>query len=229
MPLSAPLILLDDNETLFDFSALDSLFEQTFGSAEWKTVWMQATFALALKNTEQGEYHDFPYTGQLALCALAAEREVALPTDFQDRLNAAIGDLPLLPDVKEGVTRLRQAGFRVGVLAMNPAPFVTGQLRHVGLFNDLDVVLSVDNARQLKPGARAYTYALHESGAAASSTWVVSAHPWDVSGAEAAGLRGAYLGRSDAWPSEKRPAPDLSAHTLNELVPLLTRHTPVSV
>jgi len=38
---------------------------------------------------------------------------------------------------------------------VNPAPFMTGQLRHLELFNDIDVVLSADNIRQLKLGIRA--------------------------------------------------------------------------
>jgi len=116
---------------------------------------MQATFTLALKNTRNGKYHDFLYTVQLALDVLALERGSAIPADFQDRLNNGVGALPLQRDVKKGVIQLRQAGFRVGVPAMNPAPFMTGQLRHVELFNDIDVVLSADNIRQLKLGIRA--------------------------------------------------------------------------
>jgi len=227
MPTSAPLVLLDDNETLFDFSPLDPLFEQAFGSVEWRTAWLEATIALALRNTEHGEYHDFPYTGQLALNTLVAERHTVVPADFQDNLTTELGALPLHPDVQEGVAQFHHLGFRVGVLALNPVPFVTGQLRHVRLFNTLDAVLSVDNARQLKPGERGYAYGLREEGAQATSTWMVSVHPWDIGGAKAAGMKGAYLSRKEAWPQGRPVVADVQAHTLTELAPLIAQQATV--
>lgn len=110
MFVSAALVLLDDDKTLFGSSDLDALFGQVSGSAEWRTAWRQATFTLALKNTRNGEYHNFLYTVQLALDVLALERGSAIPADFQDRLNNGVGALPLHRDVKKGVIQLRQAG-----------------------------------------------------------------------------------------------------------------------
>jgi len=43
---------LDGNETLFDFSALDPVFGQTFGSVVWRTAWTPATFVPALKKPD---------------------------------------------------------------------------------------------------------------------------------------------------------------------------------
>ncbi|WP_424950688.1 haloacid dehalogenase type II [Deinococcus sp.] len=212
----APLVLLDVNETLLDLAGLDPVFEEAFGSAEWRAGWFRATLALAMKNTDAGEYHDFPYTGELALKTLAHERDREIPGGFQERLNKAIVALPLHPDVPEGIRLLKAGGYRVGVLANNPVPVVTAQLRHAGIFNSLDAVLSADNARQLKPGQRAYEYALRESGAEATETWMVAAHVWDIRGAMAAGLRGAYLSRQAAWPDGEHPAPQVSAATLPE-------------
>ena len=216
MPKLPPLVLLDVNETLLDLAGLDPVFTAAFGSAEWRTAWFQANLALAMKNTEAGEYHDFGFTGRQALATLAKERGQDVPTDFADKLSAAIQTLPLHPDVPEGIRLLRADGYRVGVLANNQGAILTAQLRHAGIFNDLDAVLSADNVRQLKPGQRAYEYALRETGAEAHETWMVAAHVWDVRGAMAAGLRGAYLSRLSAWPKDQKPAPEVNAATLPE-------------
>lgn len=227
MPKLPPLVLLDVNETLLDLAGLDPVFAETFGSAEWRTAWFQATLALAMKNTDAGEYHDFGFTGRQALEALAKERGQDVPADFAEKLSAATQTLPLHPDVPEGVARLKAGGYRVGVLANNPGAVVTAQLRHVGLFNSLNVVLSADNTRQLKPGQRAYEYALRETGAEAHETWMVAAHVWDIRGAMAAGLRGAYLSRQSAWPQSETIAPEVSAATLPEAAQAILNLAPV--
>ena len=216
MPKLAPLVLLDVNETLLDLAGLDPVFTRTFGSAEWRTAWFQATLALAMKNTDAGEYHDFGSTGRQALAALAQGRGQNVPADFAAQLSAAIQTLPLHPDVPEGIRLLREGGYRVGVLANNPAVVVTAQLRHAGIFDSLDAVLSADDARQLKPGQRAYEYALRETGAEAHETWMVAAHVWDIKGAMAAGMRGAYLSRLAPWPQGEQPTPQVNAATLPE-------------
>ncbi|WP_407569598.1 haloacid dehalogenase type II [Deinococcus altitudinis] len=227
MPKLPPLVLLDVNETLLDMAGLDPVFEGAFGSAEWRTAWFQATLTLAMKNTDAGDYHDFGFTGRQALAALAKERGQNVPADFADKLSAAIQTLPLHPDVPEGVQLLRAGGYRVGVLANNQAAVVVAQLRHVGLFNSLNVVLSADNARQLKPGQRAYEYALRETGAEVAETWMVAAHVWDIRGAVAAGLRGAYLSRLGEWPEDQTPAPEVRAATLPEAARAILSLAPV--
>lgn len=226
-PISAPLVLLDVNETLLDLSGLDSLFEQTFGSAEWRTAWTEATLALAMKNTDEARYHDFAFTGKQALAALAAERGREVPADFAEKLSAATETLPLHPDVQEGIERLKAGGYRLGVLTNSQSAVVTAQLRHAGIFNALDAVLSADNARQLKPGQRAYEYALHETGAEPASTWLVAAHVWDIKGAMTAGMRGAYLSRKGEWPGGEQPAPQVQAATLPEAAEAMLKQEPV--
>ena len=226
-PKPAPLVLLDVNETLLDLAGLDPLFGGAFGSAEWRAAWFQATLALAMKNTDEGQYQTFPLTGRQALAALAQGRDREVPREFAEKLSAAIQTLPLHPDVPEGIRLLREGGYRVGVLANNPAAVVTAQLRHAGILNSLDAVLSADDARQLKPGQRAYAYALRETGAEAAETWMVAAHVWDIRGAMAVGLRGAFLSRQSAWPQGEHPAPQVSAATLPEAAQQLLHLAPV--
>ena len=226
MPKLPPLVLLDVNETLLDLAGLDPLFTRTFGSAEWRTAWFQATLALAMKNTDAGEYHDFGSTGRQALAALAQGRGQDVPADFAAQLSAAIQTLPLHPDVPEGIRLLREGGYRVGVLANNPAAVVTAQLRHAGIFDSL-AVLSADDARQLKPGQRAYAYALRETGAEAHETWMVAAHVWDIRGAMAAGMRGAYLSRLAPWPQGEQLIPQVNAATLPEAARAMLEQEPV--
>ena len=114
-PRLAPLVLLDVNETLLDLTGLDPLFTEAFGSAEWRVAWFQATLALAMKNTDEGQCQTFPLTGRQALAALVQGQGREVPQDFAEKLTAAMQTLPLHPDVPEGIRLLKEQEFPGGL------------------------------------------------------------------------------------------------------------------
>ena len=66
------------------------------------------------------------------------------------------------------------------------------------------IAASAPDSGAFKPDPRAYRHGLARAGA--NTAWFVAGHWWDVAGAIAAGLRGAWVARTDiAYPAALPP------------------------
>ena len=91
--------------------------------------------------------------------------------------------LPAHPDVREGLRRLKDAGFRTVTLTNSAAAVVEQQLSNAGLTEFFERSFSVDTVRRFKPAPEPYRYVASELKVDASQLRMVAAHAWDVVGA----------------------------------------------
>ena len=88
---------------------------------------------------------------------------------------------------------------------------------------EVDRLLSVEDAGAWKPARAAYDHAVRETGRPAQELLLVAVHPWDVDGASRAGLRTAWLDRTcGRYPTHLLP-PELTASSLVDLAQQLSR------
>ncbi len=64
--------------------------------------------------------------------------------------------------------------------------------------------MSVDDIKTFKPDPMVYHYFLKKSGATNTNSWLISGNPFDVIGAQSAGIRSVWVQRSqkmifDPW------------------------------
>ena len=97
------------------------------------------------------------------------------------------------PDVVAGLTRLRRR-FIVASLSDGNIALLVNMAKHGAL--PWDCVLSAELARQYKPAPEVYLTAVGLLGLKPSEVLMVAAHDWDLEGAQAAGLRTAFIQRS---------------------------------
>ncbi len=116
------------------------------------------------------------------------------------RLATAAQRLPAWRDSVDGVGRLAR---RFPVLGLSNATAET--LRRLGAHTGLpwDLALSADAVRAYKPAPEVYGLAVEAAGGDPSRVLMVAAHAWDLRGAQAAGMRTAYVRR----PVGDAPAP----------------------
>ncbi len=81
-------------------------------------------------------------------------------------------------------------------------------LENAGLREHFELVLSAPASGAFKPEDLAYRYALEQAGA--TEAWFVAGHWWDVAGAAYAGLRTAWISRTDLAYPTAMPVPDVS-------------------
>jgi 2-haloacid dehalogenase len=116
-------------------------------------------------------------------------------------------EMPAFPEVPDALDALRAAGFQLAVLTQSSAEAAETVTRNAGIRDAFDLVLSAPELGAFKPDDLAYKSALER--ADATDAWFVAGHWWDVAGAAYAGLRTAWISRTDRAYPLAMPAPDV--------------------
>ena len=173
-------------------------------------------------NDEVRPWGTFDALHLVTLDDLLTERGVTLPLEERRRLVHAWHQLDPWPDVQSGLDALRRQYVT--------APLSNG---HIALLIDLarhgnlrfDCVLSAELANAYKPAPQTYLTAARLLDVEPSELMLVAAHPSDLQGARAAGLRTAFIARpleyGPATGERADPLADVSAGDLHELAQLL--------
>ena len=117
-------------------------------------------------------------------------------------------DMPAYPDVPDALAALRAGGFqlaRADAVGGRRGRGRAGQRGHARLRSSSCSRRPSSGA--FKPEDLAYRYALERAGA--TDAWFVAGHWWDVAGAAYAGLRTAWICRTDLAYPDAMPAPDV--------------------
>jgi 2-haloacid dehalogenase len=168
-----------------------------------------------------------PYVTTEVLDAEAAHR-VADHAGLTDRatvarLATAGRRLPAWDDSVAAVERLAE---RLPVVGLSSAGRTT-LLRlaaHAGL--RWHHALSAEAVRAYKPAPEVYRLAVDTAGCPPERVLMVAAHAWDLRGAQAQGMRTAYVRRSAADPPTSSDTFDRRFDTLDDLVTALTASPP---
>jgi 2-haloacid dehalogenase len=78
-------------------------------------------------------------------------------------------------------------------------------------------VIGSDEVRTFKPHSRVYEHAVERVRAEPAEIMLVASHGWDVMGAMRAGLRGAWVARSERWLVPIVPDRDVRGEDLEEV------------
>lgn len=123
---------------------------------------------------------------------LLAERSLALDADVRRELVNAWHHLDPWPDVRDGLDQLRRTHV-TAMLSNGHIALLVDLARHGDL--RFDCVLSAELANAYKPAPATYLTAAALLNVEPDELMLVAAHPWDLDGARAVGLRTAYLVR----------------------------------
>jgi 2-haloacid dehalogenase len=219
--MDAPVIVFDVNETLSDMAPMGDRFAEVGAPPQLARLWFASLLRDAFALTASGSTERFATLAADELLALlhGLELERNLDDAVQHILNG-FHILPVHPDVPEGVRALRATGRRLVTLSNGGTSVADGLLERSGLHGEFERVLSVEQAGVWKPAAGAYHYAARECGVQPAQMLLVAVHPWDVAGAQRAGLAGCWLNRSGVPYPSYLPPP---AHTLRSLPELAER------
>ena len=206
MPAELPGVLVFDvNETLTDMSPLAARLEEAGLPGHLLPVWFASALRDGVALTLAGGGAAFTAVARDGLLTLLA-RERPQETDPDtavDHVLGALPELPVHPDVTEGVRALRAAGHRLLTLTNGSADTTRAVLDRAGLADCFEAHLDIEGAGgRWKPSPAAYAHALRHADAPPGSVTLVSVHPWDIDGAERAGLATAWLRRTSVpYPS----------------------------
>lgn len=214
------VLVFDVNETLLDIDSLTPHFERIFGDRTVLREWFGQLVLYSMTATLSRRYVDFFTLGAGVLTMLADIHGVALTTADRAELTAAMATMPAHPDVLDGLTVLRDRGFRLVTLTNSP-PGRDGRspVDRAGLGEHFERQFSVDECRAFKPDPAVYLHVCAGLGVEPAEAMMVAAHVWDTIGAQSAGMGGALITRAGnaELPVEGLPQPDLVAADLHQL------------
>lgn len=218
------VLVFDVNETLIDIGSMDPLFERVFGDARVTREWFGQLVTYSMATTLSGRWEDFFTLGQGVLRMVGDVHGVEISEGDVEDLRAAMLTMPAHPDVEPGLTRLRDAGFRLVTLTNSPPnPAGRSPLEHAGLAAFFERQFTVETARAYKPTPQAYHLVSQALGVPPPACLMVACHVWDLMGALGAGFGAALITRpgNAPLPLASAPQPDLVAPDLPVLADLL--------
>jgi 2-haloacid dehalogenase len=215
-------VVFDVNETLSDLTPLSRRFSD-LGAPEWYgPYWFASTLREGIALAACGDYRPFAEIGRETATQLLRRSGIGDPDGGAERVLQGFLDLPLHPDVADGVRALADAGYRLVTLSNGATGVAEKLLGDHGIRDRFEAVLSVDDAGVWKPVRAVYEYALDHCGVSGDEAVMVAVHPWDLHGAHRAGLRTAWVNRNgEPYPSHVA-APDHTVAAIGELAGRLT-------
>jgi 2-haloacid dehalogenase len=210
------VLVLDVIETMLDIRALEPHFIRAFGDAQMLNEWFANLLLYANVTTVAGAYADFGTLAGAVLDMTAAAHRKTLSMEDRNRILQGTLTLPAHPDVKDGLQRLKAAGFRMVTLTNSAPASVAQQLKNAGLTDFFERVFSIDAVKKYKPSAEAYQYVARELGVSTVGLRMIAAHAWDVHGALRAGCAAAFIARPGHALFPAGPKPDIVASDLRD-------------
>lgn len=190
------ICVFDVQETLLDMRGLDSAFEASFGTPDAvRRAWFAQVVQSAFVGTITGHYDNLLRIADAALEVVSAREDVTLSPGERAAVLRQWRLLPAHADAHGALQRLGDAGIRLVALSNAPLDLLDDQLKYAGLRGFFEMILSANEVKRLKPAPEPYQMAADRLGVKIAALRVVSAHAWDIAGAQRAGAAAAFVSR----------------------------------
>lgn len=211
-------VVFDVNETLSDLRPLRDRFADLGLSPEAVDAWFAGTLRDGIALSAAGTSAPFAQIAGHAVRAMLPSGTAPNDAEAAEKhVLEGFMELDVHPDVVKGVRALDALGIELTTLSNGAAAVAESLLVRSGIRDLFTQVLTVEDVGVWKPSARVYGLAVERTGHDASDLLLISVHPWDVDGAQRAGLRGAWLNRTGAPRAAHFLDPSVVASSLPDL------------
>jgi 2-haloacid dehalogenase len=220
-PPALKALVFDAYGTLFDVHSVIAECETLFPGkgASLSQLWRGKQLEYTWLRSLMGRYVDFSAVTRAALTTACNMLRLELTEPAAKRLMDAYLVLKAFPDVMDTLTRLH--GRKLAILSNGSPAMLNAVVRHAGLDQLLDAVLSVDALRIFKPHPSVYAHAAERLQAPAGAIGFVSSNFWDVAGATSFGFRTFWINRARIAPDDLGCQPAAVLSQLTDLPALL--------
>jgi 2-haloacid dehalogenase len=205
------ILVFDINETTLDIEYTAPVFARVFGNKAVLREWFAQLVLYSNAISLAGPYATFFELGEGLLKMLADIYGVSVQPSDVEELRHRFATMPAHPDVEQGLTQLKAAGFRL-VAFTNSPPVHPSPVENAGLAKFFEREFSIDRVRRFKPAPQCYHMVAEELDVELLDCGMVAAHVWDTLGAQSAGFSGAALitrGVNAPLPVHRIPQPQI--------------------
>jgi len=206
--------------TLIDTHGVLAALQELIGdnAKNFSQTWRDKQLEYSFRRGLMQNYENFAVCTSHALDYTCAYYKLSLTTEQKQELLDNYRTLPAFKDVNDGLARLNEANFRLYAFSNGSADAVETLLVTAGIRDFFLGVVSTDELKSFKPNPAVYGHFLRKSEASGNSAWLISSNPFDVIGAISAGMKAAWVKRSeeaifDPWGID----PTITVHNLIEL------------
>ncbi len=160
-------------------------------------LWRDKQLEYSFRRGLMQHYENFAVCTRDALTYTNTFFNAPLSQSQQQTLLEAYRTLPAFIDVGPALAQLSAQGASLSAFSNGTAEAVEGLLTHAGIRAHFDGIVSVDTLKSFKPNPAVYAHLLRATGATHDQAWLVSSNSFDIIGAVSAGLRAAWVQRSD--------------------------------
>ena len=186
-------------------------------------IWRQKQLEFTFRLTAMEQYEDFEQVTRKALdYALAATGHI-LDAQQKNSLMDQYNNLERFADVEPGLQRLKDAGYTMVVFSNGSPTMLTGIMNAANLNPYFKGFVSVDEVKVYKPSPVVYRHVANSLGRLIDEVRLISSNPFDVIGAEAAGMQAAWVNRSGGLFDTLAPMPQMVVKSLAELANMLAQ------
>jgi 2-haloacid dehalogenase len=190
---------------------------------EFSNIWRDKQLEYTWRRALMQRYQNFPVCTRQALDYTDTLLQTGLDESAKAALMQVYRVLPAYDDVPASLQALADAGFRLFGFSNGVEEAIIGLLEHAGIDQYFEGVVSVDALQTFKPDPQVYHHFIEVADTAPENCWLVSSNGFDVIGAVSAGMKAAWLRRSqsvvfDPWGVEAT----LVMHSLDELQQKIT-------
>jgi 2-haloacid dehalogenase len=168
-----------------------------------------------------GIFKPFKEIAAASLAVVMANHGVAAEQSKIQGVLAGFAELPAHADVAPALKRLKGAGVRIIALTNGGAENTQKLLERSRLASLVERVISIDEVHRWKPNREVYLHASRAIGVEPARLALIAAHAWDVHGAKAAGLLGAWVKRQDKVYHAAMQPPDVQGSSMTALADAL--------
>jgi 2-haloacid dehalogenase len=206
--------------TLVDPIGISSELGRVLGGSdggEAARLWRLKQLEYSFRLTAMSRYEDFRWVTSRALDFALASVGVRLPDEQTRRLIELYDHLQPFPDAASALRALAGMGFELAVFSNGTPAMIGNCLENSGLAGFFGQRISVDEVRAFKPSLAAYRHAAERLSRPAEQIRLVTSNSFDSVGASAAGMRTAWVNRSDVPFDTIGSRPDLTVPALDRL------------
>jgi 2-haloacid dehalogenase len=216
-----------DAFTTFDLRPVFALAEKLFPGkgVELSAAWRIRQFEYQWLRALSGRYADFWQATEEALVFAANLLKLDLSADKRERLMQAYLELRAWPDAGPALRSLRGLGVRLALLSNATPGMLDAWIRHSGLDDTYEYVLSTNTISTYKPDPRAYRMGVEAFGMKLEEIAFAAFGGWDVAGAKWFGYTTFWVNRLGLPVEELGATPDGVGESLAELVTFVESHS----
>lgn len=179
---------------------------------QWEAVYLRESMADSMMGRGRTSFELLKREG---LGEVFSRLGVAYTMDDIEALMTARATVSLYPDVLGGLSALRKQ-FTLAILSNGDTDALERAVNGLGM--PVDRIISAELVGVYKAHAAVYTAAAEILNLPVQRILHVASHPWDVRGAKAAGMLGAYVNREGIAYGDRGSPPELETTNLVGLV-----------